>query len=159
LHFYPPIAIARLGGSPIPLESYRWTEDKDRFGAGLTVVTPDVSLEVLPDGSVLPYLPGHIRFRDGGLLRPVCPFFDLRVQMEDSERDKPLTLKVLSDEVKASLANLSYRIVATNRKASRRTGDEACAFSAHLQIHGEDFRKHALTAFSPIGMGEPLVFQ
>lgn len=65
LFFLPPMAVARLGGSDIPLASFRWAEDPSLYGAGLTVIVPDISLEVTADGSVRPFLPAFIQFRDG----------------------------------------------------------------------------------------------
>jgi hypothetical protein len=45
-----------------------------RRSDGATVLVPDWSLNVLLDGSVEPLKPDAIRFRDGALIRPVCPF-------------------------------------------------------------------------------------
>src|SRR5437773_5954734 len=80
--FQPPMAIARLGGSDTPLEAFTWKEDPSLHGAGRTVIEPVPSLEVHRDGSVRPYLPSLIRFRDGDLLRPVAPFFELWAVVE-----------------------------------------------------------------------------
>jgi hypothetical protein len=71
------MAVARLGGGSVPLESFAWIEDPSLFGAGKTVIAPQVTLEVQRDGSILPYTPGIIRFREDERLRPVAPFFEL----------------------------------------------------------------------------------
>ena len=73
----PPIAIARVGGSTTPLDAYIWAESPDPRSDGETTIVPTWSLDILPDGSVSPTLPTELRFRDGALIRPVCPFFEL----------------------------------------------------------------------------------
>jgi hypothetical protein len=154
IFFLPPMAVARLGGSNIPLASFTWAEDPSLQGAGLTVITPDTSLEVLADGSIRPFLPAFIQFRDGKLLRPVAPFLELWVRSDSQEQ--PLTLKWLQQQ-KAKLSAVTYTVTAANRKAARRTGDPACAFSATVTINGDDHKPYPLLASSA---GEnPLVLQ
>jgi hypothetical protein len=160
LYFLPPMAIARLGGAATPLESYTWAEEPTIAGAAPTVIEPDITLEVTHDGSVRPYLPGTIRFREEGRYRPVAPFFELWVHYQASDgspHDEPLSLDILEAQ-EASTANLSYTVTAANRKAARRTKDEACAFEARVQIEGDDHRRVPLAASSPNRPGtEPLV--
>src|SRR5450432_2148632 len=113
IFFLPPMAVGRLGGSDVPLASFTWAEDPSLYGAGLTVIVPAISLEVLADGSLRPFLPANIQFRDGGLFRPVAPFFELWVRSGKTEQ--PLTLKWLQENnVKPS--NIQYTITAANRK-------------------------------------------
>jgi len=156
IFFLPPMAVARLGGSDNPLASFTWLEDPSLHGAGLTVIAPAISLNVLANGSVQPFIPAVLQFRDGSLLRPVAPFFELWVRGDGEEQ--PLTLKLL-EENGSSLASIQYTVTAANRKAARRTDDPACAFSASVQVLGNDHAKHALLAASQPGAanGEPLV--
>ena len=77
IYFQPPLAIARLGGSDKPLDCFVWDSDKSIHGGNRTVIQPATSLRVVADGSLRPYLPNAIQFRDGDLLRPVAPFFEL----------------------------------------------------------------------------------
>lgn len=161
IFFTPPMAIARLGGSSTPLESYSWREDPSSFGSGQTVIVPEISLEIQFDGSVRPYLPSFIRFRDNFRLRPVAPFFELWARVRDTgdntESDVPLTLAML-EKLGGSLEGLTYHITAANRKAERRSGDAACGFVARLDIRGNDHRRRELLAVSPRVVGnEPLV--
>jgi hypothetical protein len=158
IFFAPTVAVARVGGSHRPMEAFTWAEDPRMFGAGQTVIVPATSLEVLPDGSIDPYLPLHLRFKDAGKIRPVCPFFELHVQYSRAgiTTESPLTIEVLK-EAGLDLQSLSFSVEAANRKASRRTGDDACSFSASLTIPGDDHKYHQLRASSPIGVGEPLV--
>ena len=96
LYFRPPMAIARLGGSNTPLESFVWSEDPTNSGAAKTVIEPAVTLVIEPDGSVRPYLPVVLRFRDGDHFRPVAPFFELWLRFESDDgvfHDEPLTAR------------------------------------------------------------------
>src|ERR1700754_941806 len=77
IYFQPPLAIARLGGSDKPLDNFVWDSDKSIHGGSRTVIRPTTSLRVIEDGSLRPYLPNVIQFRDENLLRPVAPFFEL----------------------------------------------------------------------------------
>jgi hypothetical protein len=145
IFFLPPMAVARLGGSGIPLASFTWAEDPSLYGAGLTVIVPDVSLKVMADGSVRPFLPAVIQFRDGALLRPLAPFFELWVRGEGQEQ--PLTLKWLQSN-NVSLSDIQYTVTAANHKAARRSGAPACSFSATATATGEDHNSHVLLASS-----------
>src|ERR1700733_4071676 len=73
----PPIAIARLGGSNSPQDAYRWVEAVNPRSDGNTVIAPWWTLEVLSDGTVEPHMPTNLRLRDGDLIRPVAPFFEI----------------------------------------------------------------------------------
>src|SRR5262245_6082291 len=160
LFFLPPMAIARVGTSDTPLDAFSWAEDQRFFGAGRTVVVPQVSLEVLPDGSVEPYLPRHLRFKDASGIRPVCPFLELHALCEvegTNERvESPLTPGLLKEN-EMNLRHLSFRVEAANRKAARRTGDDACAFEAQELIEGDDHSRHPLNAYTHALKGKPLV--
>jgi hypothetical protein len=145
IFFLPPMAVARLGGSDTPLASFTWMEDPTLHGAGLTVIAPAISLNVLADGSVQPFLPAVLQFRDGSLFRPVAPFFELWVRSDGEEQ--PLTLKFLQ-ESGGTLDAIQYSVTAANLKAARRTDDPACAFSASIQVRGDEHVKHALLASS-----------
>ena len=154
------MAIARLGGSDTPLESFVWGEDPTISGASKTVIQPAVSLSVEPDGSVRPFIPSTIRFRDGDHLRPVAPFFELWLRYESDDgvfHDEPLTRQILR-EAGATTESMSYVVTAANLKAARRSGDAANGFQARLQVAGNDHRRHTLLASSPAQPGtEPLV--
>jgi hypothetical protein len=160
LYFRPPMAIARLGGSDTPLESFVWSEDPTISGASKTVIEPAVSLSVEQDGSVRPFIPGTIRLRDGEHLRPVAPFFELwlRYQSDDGKfHDEPLTRQLLR-AAGATTESLSYVVTAANLKAARRTGEAANGFQARLQVAGDDHRRHPILASSLRQPGtEPLV--
>lgn len=173
VHFRPPFAIARLGGSSIPLENYQWTDDPAIHGASHTVIEPATTLDVLSDGSVLPYMPSLIKFSDEEGLRPVAPFFELWATVEYTAEDEaaegsrvepgsqavvPLTSTLLS-KVGGSLAGVLYTVHVANRKAARRTGDVANSFEGNVQVKGDDHQRRELLASTlPKPNQEPLVF-
>nr|QEO74236.1 hypothetical protein [uncultured bacterium] len=155
LHFRPPLAIARVGGSPTPLAAYRWAEDHSREGGGLTFIEPAVSLRVTENGSVSSFLPRELVFSDSGQLRPVAPFLELWLELEDGTSE-PLTSKFLT-ALGAALGDVQYVVEAANRKAQRRTGDPACAFSARATLDHSTFTPVELLAWSDPAAGRPLV--
>jgi hypothetical protein len=152
----PPIAIARLGGSTVPQDAYLWVESPDPRSDGETTIVPAWSLEVGSGGTVLPKLPTELQFRDGALIRPVCPFFELWALMgapgsaPDTWRGVPVTPALLSQQG-ASESNLTLRIDAHNLKAARRTGNPALGFGTTppVEIAGNDHGPHVLSAISP----------
>ena len=152
----PPIAIARVGGSTVPQDAYLWVESPDPRSDGETTIVPTWSLDILPDGSVSPTLPTELRFRDGALIRPVCPFFELWALVgapgsaPSTWRETPITPALLSEHG-ASVSNLTLRIDAHNLKAARRTGNPAHGFgtSPPVEIPGDDHGSHVLFGISP----------
>jgi hypothetical protein len=157
------------------LENYEWRTDPTIHGASQTVIEPATTLDVADDGSVAPYLPGIVRFRDGKNLRPVAPFFELWAQIQYRKDDPPAFLQKAEaqpDQVKSvpltasllrlmggRMAGIAYQIRLCNRKAARRTGDDANAFEAVLRVKGDDHEPKPLLAFTPPQPGlEPLVF-
>jgi hypothetical protein len=158
IQFRPSVAVARLGDSPAPLEAFTWIEDPRLFGAARTVIEPSTSLEVLANGAVEPYRPGSIRFRDGQLIRAVCPFLELVADTDDGETSRPLTGELLED-AGVELSQIRFRVEAANRKAQRRTGEPSCAFEARLEVHANDHERHDLLAWTHSDDPNPLVFR
>src|SRR5215472_15731517 len=94
LRILPPLAIARLGSSPEPLENY-----------DLCVVDPLCYRRIEPAETLLvdpaggavveAYKPREIRFRDeAGRIRPVAPFFEVYARTSQDVLE-PLTLGLL----------------------------------------------------------------
>jgi hypothetical protein len=160
LHFRPPLAIARLGGASLPLENFSWGTQRTLHGAHQTTISPEATLDVRADGSLLPYIPNAIEFRDGDDLRPVAPFFELWATLQDPRghmAEKALTLGLL-EKLGASSKHVRFSITVANRKAQRRTGSAACAFIARTVVGGDDHERKSLLAFSPHAPEEtPLV--
>jgi hypothetical protein len=156
LFITPPIAIARLGGSTTPQSSYRWVQAPDPHSTGETTIEPDWTLELRPDGSVEPVLPDSLQFRDGGLIRPVCPFLELWASIGEKGtapeewKDVPVTPDLL-EKHGASLKDIAITIDAKNFKASRRTGNPQLQFGTFpkLKVTAEKFAPTPILAGSP----------
>ena len=160
----PPLVVARLGGGSVPQDSYRWAESPNPRSSAQTVVVPDWSLTVEADGSVSPRMPRSLRFRDGGLIRPVAPFFEVwaRVGASGSSaatwRDVPVTPALLTAQGVA-LADVRFRITAINGKAARRTGNAALRFGTFppMEVRADNNRRVPLLASSPPGIARPMI--
>jgi hypothetical protein len=158
IFFDPPIAIARLGGSSVPQDAFVWVESPDPRADGETAVLPAVSLKVLPDGSVEPTMPTEISFRDGSLIRPVCPFFELwalvgeKSSKPETWREVALTPALLAQHG-ADLSALTIRVDAHNLKAGHRTGNPQLGFGTHpaVGIKGDQHDPVVLHGVSPPG--------
>ena len=167
ISFRPPLAFGRLGGANSPMDNYVWRDDPTIHGAARTIIEPALTLDVLADGSIFPFTPAVLRFRDNGQLRPHAPFFELWATVEygaDDTGEKPGTkaeLALTSARLQAmggELASLVYSVTVANRKAARRTGDDANAYLAAAQVRGDDFTKRQLLASTPtLPGGTPLV--
>ena len=83
----PPIAVARLGGSPVPQDAYEWAQSQNPRTEGETVIVPAWSLNLLPDNSVEPIMPTDTKLRDGDQIRPVCPFFEVWTMVSERASD------------------------------------------------------------------------
>jgi hypothetical protein len=162
LYFLPPMAMARLGNSDTPLEAFAWDEDFRIHSACQTIIRPRISFRVQSDGSLEPYLPREIRFKDEGKIRPVAPFFELWADvLVDSQgrQQVPVTLDLLNHLGVSLEQHLLIRAHAANTKASRRVQDPACSFAARATIPGNDYSRYNLFASSPyFPEREPLVY-
>jgi hypothetical protein len=159
LFINPPIAIARLGGSTTPQKAYRWVQSPNPRSNGETAIGPDWSLEVQSDGTVEPVLPTSLPLRDGGLIRPVCPFFELWASLGEpgsastSWKDLPVTPDLLKKQG-VSLNDLEITVDAKNFKASRRTSNPELQFGTFpaLDVKADKFSPTAILAVSPPGV-------
>jgi hypothetical protein len=152
----PPIAIARLGGSTTPAAAFAWAQPPNPRADGNTVAVPQWSLGILTDGSVDPFLPETITFRDGDLIRPVCPFIEIWAKVgaagsaAETWQDVPLTPALLG-EFGADESALRFRIDARNAKAARRRSDPNLVFGTFppVEIQGDQHLPVVLNAVSP----------
>jgi hypothetical protein len=125
----PPIAIARLGGSTKPVDCFFWQDAADPHLQ--TVVAPTWTLDVEADGSVWPRMPDQLRFRDGKLVRPVAPFFEVwaLIGADGSTpaqwTEAPLTPAMLEEN---GIKSLTLTVDARNAKAAHRTTRPELAF-------------------------------
>lgn len=160
----PPIVIARLGGSTTPIAAYSWENSPDPRSDGDTVIVPDWSLAVLPDGSLRPFRPETIEFRDGNLIHPVCPFVEIWARLgepgsaEATWRDVALTEALLAT-FGADRSAVTFTIDARNLKAARRAQNPDLAFGLFpsLGIRGDQHAPVPLLAVSPPGVPTPMI--
>lgn len=150
IRIIPPMAIARFGSSPQPLENYKLDpapfeknfEDDD---GDYRKIIPSHTLEVdTKTGAISDiYTPGkngrpEFSFRDSRRrIKPVCPFFEVWFQPKAGAPFEPLTLEHLASHGLGP-QDVSWSVEAANLKAFRRTGDkrdkvhgELCGFSDH----------------------------
>jgi hypothetical protein len=152
----PPIAVARLGGSNAPQDAYRWVEAVNPRSDGSTVIAPWWTLDVLGDATVEPRMPTSIRLRDGDLIRPVAPFFEIWALVGEPGsppsqwREEPLTPKLLQ-ACRTDESALTIQIDAKNRKVARRMVDDNLVFGTFppLVVRGDDHSVQTLRGTSP----------
>jgi hypothetical protein len=164
LFINPPIAVARLGGSSVPQDAYVWRQSPDPRADGETALAPTWSLTILADGSAQPQIPTELVFRDGALIRPVCPFLEVWTLLgEDGSspenwREVPLTTRLLAQHG-ADESNLTFRIDAHNLKAARRTANPALGFGTDpvVEITGDQHQPVTLLATSPSNARRPMI--
>lgn len=161
--FDPPMVVARLGSSSSPQVAYEWVQTGDPRSEGETSVRPTWSLNVLADGTVSPFMPDRVAFRDGTSIRPVCPFLELWAVVGDSDdastwSEVPLTPALLTENG-LSLAALNFVVDASNRKAERRTGLASLRFGTTppLRIRADDHTPKALLGRSPANAPTPMI--
>jgi hypothetical protein len=153
----PPIAVARLGGSPAPQDAYEWAQSQNPRNEGETVVVPAWSLNVLPDGRVEPIMPEESRLRDGEQIRPVCPFFEVWAMVSVKATDPPSTwteAPLTTDLLRANKVTESavrLQVDAKNRKAARRANDGRLAFGTFpaVSVSGDTHASVPLRGVSP----------
>lgn len=160
----PPIAIARLGGSNAPQDAYRWVEALNPRSDGNTVIAPWWTLDVLGDGTIEPRMPTNVVLRDGELIRPVAPFFEVWALVGNAGsprsqwREVALTPQLL-DQMGTDESALSIEIDAKNRKAARRMDNPDLVFGTFppVTVPGNDHSVHTLFATSPPGVRIPMI--
>lgn len=160
----PPIAIARLGSSSVPQDAFVWTDGLNPRGGDDTALLPQWTLDVQPDGSVIPRMPTSLAFRDGSRIRPVCPYFEIWGLFGEPQSDDttwkavPLTPKLLQDHG-AATSNLLVRFNAINAKAGRRRNSSNLRFGTFppQELRGNQLTGVAVLGVSPPGVVSPMI--
>jgi len=98
----PGLAFARLGGSSTPQCAYDWIDTRAPRADGETTIAPNWTLTVQPDGSALPFMPDSVAFRDGDLIRPVAPFYEVWARVGDAGSDPAIQTFGMSQYTKGS---------------------------------------------------------
>jgi len=152
----PGLAFARLGGSSTPQCAYDWVDTRAPRVDGETTIAPAWTLAVQPDGSLQPFMPDSIAFRDGDLIRPVAPFYEVWARIGEPAsapaalRDVPLTPTLLQANGLALVA-LQMKVTARNLKAARRAGNLQLAFGTFppLLLNANDTSRVPILGVSP----------
>lgn len=160
----PQIAIARLGESSTPQDAFTWANELDPRTGTTTALAPDWTLDVQPDGSVSPRMPTTLTFRDGEVIRPVCPFFELWAWVGDPMqsiaqwRAVPLTPALL-EENNASTADLVALYEAVNAKAARRRNNPDLRFGTFpaLRLVANVLSPAPILGSSPPSAKKPMI--
>jgi hypothetical protein len=159
--FNPPLSVARLGASSVPMDAFSWVASEEPHLIGETQIRPDWTLDVQSDGGVLPRKPERLVLKDEGKIRPVAPFLELWCDVgiagdEANWTRQPLTSTLLAAEG-FDLAAVSFTVTAMNRKVSRRTGNSAHSYGTFppVEVLGNDHTPKALRGSSPpVGAGQ-----
>ena len=145
------------------MDSFSWVASNDPHNAGETRIVPAWTLDVQPDGSVIPRMPRQIVLRDAADLRPVAPFIELWCEegpdgIPDSWTRVPLRAAMLLAEG-LNMANLTFTIEAMNFKAARRTFDPDQRFGTfpQVQIFGDQYAPQPLLGVSPPTATTPMI--
>ena len=156
----PPLAIARVGGSPVPCGNFRWAaNDLSPEGSGRTGLAPAETLAVAADGSVSASLPAEVVFRDADGIRPMCPFFELwgAWREDDGTLQESAVTPALLERFGLSVGEVSWRVKLSNRKPFHFTLDPACLVEAAVELAGDDTAARSLEGRSPATGALPLV--
>lgn len=141
IRLLPPLAIARLGSSPEPLENYE-LEIPDAVGP--RVIVPAESLKLDVEGNLTKKrTSGRVKFRDSEhRIKPVAPFFELFAQVDGSDEWVPVTEQLLRDHG-LGLDSVKWSAHVGNIKIFRRTGHPGDKIEAVVAPFG-DHVPHAL---------------
>ncbi|MBR0755539.1 hypothetical protein JQ604_25445 [Bradyrhizobium jicamae] len=160
----PALAFARLGGSSTPQFAYDWIDTRAPRADGETSIAPAWTIAVQPDGSPAPFMPDSVTFRDGDLIRPVAPFYEIWARIGDAGdppanwRDVPLTPALLQANGLA-LAALQIKVTAQNLKAARRTSNKQLAFGTFppLAVSATNNARIPILGTSPTTATNPMI--
>lgn len=172
--FAPPMAIARVGSSSVPMAAFSWGEsDISARGSGRTSLMPRETIVVAredvvaEDGVVVqagtPHLenPTKIVFRDDEGIRPVAPFFELHADwIDDSgrERSGEVTYDLLEAWGAAGPEALTFQLKLANLKAYHYTYKPGDRVEAAIEgVSAKDHKVIPLEGRSPKGAEKLLV--
>ena len=134
LRILPPLAIARFGAAPTPMDNYDATVDPER-PLGYRILRPAETLEVdeATGGIRRSFVPARVTFTENGLVRPVAPFLEVWALTDDDVLE-PLTPDLLTGD-QASIGDVRWRVEVANLKVFRRTDLDADKVEASQRRH------------------------
>jgi hypothetical protein len=145
LRILPPLALARLGSSPEPMDNYE-LEIVDPIGARQIKPAETFTINRETGELSLKKCPFDVRFRDSnGKIRPIAPFLEVWARFRGEEDLVPLTTEILSRPELAPAA-VKWAVHVANIKAFRRTGDLNDRIEAQTGPFS-DHAAHALTGY------------
>lgn len=144
IRILPPLAIARLGSSPTPMENYDVVVDPKQPLAFRTLKGAKTLVVDRATGAVTEQPAANpVRFKDGnGRVKPVAPFLEVWCERGD-DVFRPLTTAILAEEG-LTAADVRWRVRASNLKAFRRTRAANDRIDADTNFFS-DHAVHALT--------------
>jgi hypothetical protein len=116
----PPLAFARFGSHPKPLDSYtlKLPQGHETPLDNYRCIVPEPTFTVSDNGEIeSAATPDKIVFKEGDKVRPVAPFFELWAECDDGSFNQ-LNMAHLES------AKLEWRVNVANLKVFRRTQDE-----------------------------------
>lgn len=156
----PPLAFARVGGSPIPCGAFLWgPNDISPRGAGSTTLVPALSLDVAEDGTLSSHIPTDVIFRDEAGIRPVCPFFELHAEWTDAagvRHSGVVTTEVL-EAVGSTLSDITWSVELGNLKAFHYTYEDGDRIEGRAEVGADNHMRTALAGASPGHAPSPLL--
>ena len=142
IRILPPVAIARFGSSPQPMDNYTTQVVENNF-TGFRKLVPAETLNIDDASGEITGAstsPEPVKFRDGnGLIKPVCPFFEIWARFDENDFLEPLTTDRLTGLGLAADA-VSWQVRVGNHKVFRRTGDR----SDRVDMDSNKFSDHAI---------------
>jgi hypothetical protein len=153
LRILPPLAIARFGSAPTPMDNYDAVVEP---GAplGYRRLIPAETLEVDEQSGEIAraFVPEVLSFTENGAVRPVAPFLEVWAlvgdeQLDDGGRLERLTTTLLEEEG-ASAGDVRWQVQVANLKVMRRTGAAADAVRADTGEFSDNAR-HPLAGGCP----------
>lgn len=139
LRLLPPLAIARFGSAPTPMDNYDVVLDATR-PLGYRHLVPAETLRVDPDSGEIAevVVPARVAFKQNGLVRPVAPFLELWALTDGGQLEQVTTALLAADGVSA--ADVRWQVRLANHKAARRTGDP----DDRIEVETDPFSDHAV---------------
>lgn len=142
LRILPPLAIARFGSSPMPLEAFELKEPGPEDPMGYRRIEPQDTFKVDPKSGAITeqYRPKTIRFvdRNGGhfQIRPVAPFLEVFAQTSKQDLE-PLTTGLLT-KLGLGPKAVEWTVEVANLKVFRQTGDKNDKVTASVTFNDHD---------------------
>jgi hypothetical protein len=155
----PPLAIARVGGSPTPSDAFMWGHsDLTPEGTGRTTLGLAETINLDPDGTPVGVRNDRIVFRDDQGIRPVCPYFELHGTWREGGKDKSgQVTAALLDRFGIKLRDIVWSVHCVQLKAFHYTYSEDDRIDAVVQMRGNDTTRRTLEGRSPAAATRPLV--